>query len=571
MKEKFLVLFLLVLFIACKQKMEPTQASHVHIRSIKDVETLNPVVASGKEASSIISLIYQPLLSIDLGSNEIKPILANQLPEVIIEDSVSHFHYTLRPEATWPDGSPITAYDVFFTLKVANAPHIQNERRKMALSFIHDVTIDSSSAKKITFHCEGYVDEMDIMTGGFPILPAYVYDPKGVLDAYELQELKNRGASADPVLRDFAAHFNSLAGSRAPEAYIGSGGYAIAEWVTDQRIALKRKPEWWAKDLGLLSITANPNTITFQIIPDNAAAVLSLRNKQLDVMLDIPEHEFRKLNQDSLFIEDYALFSPATYTVNYFGVNARLPKFKGKKTRKALAHLVDWENIQLAIGQNTSSRAVGFISPQDKQNYNSNIKPYAYDPDLAKTLLIEDGWRLEKDRWYKTIDGKKEQLAFSIQYRAGNFNYENIALIFKQSARNIGIEVMLRPVESGILSHNLRNHNFDLFIRALVGNPFSFNFMPILHTTSARINGMNYTAFGSLESDRIIEGIINSSDKQQQSVLIKDLQEILSDEANMLFLYFNEQKMAVHRRFDNLKISGLYPHFDVSAFVLKED
>src|SRR5690606_40802289 len=128
--EKNQGIFLLLLFIAYKKKMEPTQASHVHIRSIKDVETLNPVVASGKEASSIISLIYQPLLSIDLGSNEIKPILANQLPKVIIEDSVSHFHYTLRPEATWPDGSPITAYDVFFTLKVANAPHIQNERRK---------------------------------------------------------------------------------------------------------------------------------------------------------------------------------------------------------------------------------------------------------------------------------------------------------------------------------------------------------------------------------------------------------------------------------------------------------
>lgn len=570
MKEKVLVLFMLVLLAGC-QKAEPTRGNHVYVRSIKDVETLNPISSSGKEASSIIALIYQSLLNIDLGSHAIEPILAAELPEVVVEDSITHIHYTLRPEVKWPDGSPITAHDVLFTLKVANCPQIQNERRKIALSFIQDMTIESGSDRSFTFHCEGYVEEMDIMTGGFPILPAYVYDPKRVLDAYELQELKDMRTAEDPALQQFAAYFNSLAGSRAPEAYVGSGGYALMEWATDRRIVLKRKQDWWARDLDVPYITANPEMITFQVIPDNATAVLSLKNKQIDVMLDISAHEFKKMEQDSLFLESYNLFSLPTYTVNYIGVNGRLAKFRDKKTRKALAHLLDWENIMLAVGQNASSRATSFISPQDKQNYNSNIKPYVYDLDLARTLLHEDGWQFENDKWVKKIDGKEEQLAFSIQYRAGNFDYENVALIFKQSAEKIGIEVSLRPVESGILGHNLRNHNFDLFIRALVGNPFSFNFMPILHTTSGRINGMNYTAFGTEESDRLIEKVINAPNKQEQAEQIKVLQEILAEEANMLFLYFNEQKMAAHKRFENLKVSGLYPHFDVSAFVLDED
>lgn len=570
MKEKVLVFFLLVLWVSC-QRAEPIRGNHVSVRSIKDVETLNPITASGKEASSIIGLMYQPLLSIDLGSNAVEPILAAKLPEVVVQDSVSLFHYRLRPEATWPNGSPITAYDVLFTLKVANIPYIQNERRQIALSFIQDMTIDSSSVRKFTFHCEGYVDEMDIMTGGFPILPAYVYDPQGILQRYGLQELKNMRDEEDSVLQEFAAFFNSLSGSRAPEAYVGSGGYTLVEWVTDQRVVLKRKQEWWAKDLNLPFITANPEVITFQIIPDNAAAVLSLKNEQVDVMLDIPSHEFKKLEQDSLFKEAYELFSPSTYTVNYIGLNGRLPKFSGKRTRQALAHLIDMDNILLAVGQNASSRAASFISPQDNHNYNSKIAPYTYDPDLAKKLLFEDGWQLEKEQWVKTINGKKEHLAFTVQYRAGNFDYENIALIFKHSAGKIDIGVTLRPVESGILSHNLRNHDFDLFIRALVGNPFSFNFMPILHTQSGRINGMNYTAFGTMESDRLIEGIIRAPNKPDQAAQIKALQETLADEANLLFLYFNEQKMAIHKRFDNLKVSGLYPHFDVSALVLKED
>lgn len=570
MKEKVFVFFLFMLFVGCQQS-ELTRGNHVYIRSIKDVETLNPIAASGKEASAMVGLIFQPLLSIDLGSNAVEPVLAAQLPEVVVGDATAHLYYTIRPEATWPDGSPITAHDVLFTLKVANCPYIQNERRRMALSFIYDVTIDSSSARKFAFHCTGYVDEMDIMTGGFPVLPAYVYDPQGVLQAYDLSVLKQIGDEDDPVLKEFAADFNALSGSREPEAYVGSGGYALVEWATDQRIVLKRKQKWWAKDLDLPFVTANPEMITFQIIPDNAAAVLSLKNGQIDVMLDIPAHEFRKLEQDHAFLRNHDLFSPATYTVNYIGVNGRLPMFRSKKTRKALAHLLDWENVRLAIGQNASSRATSFIGPQDKRNHNSSIKSYVYDPDVAKKLLYEDGWQLENDKWVKTIAGKEEQLAFTVQYRAGNFDYENIALIFKQSASEIGIEVTLRPIESGILSHNLRNHNFDLFIRALVGNPFSFNFMPILHTHSAEVNGMNYTAFGTAESDRFIESIINAPNKSTQGEQIKALQEILADEANLLFLYFNEQKMAVHKRFDSLKVSSLYPHYDVSAFALKED
>src|SRR5699024_9282465 len=121
MKGKALVLFMLVLLAGC-QKEEPTRGNHVHVRSIKDVETLNSITSSGKEAYSIVALIYQPLLNIDLGSHSVEPILAAQLPVVVVEDSVTHIHYTLRPEAKWPDGSPITAYDVLFTLKVANCP-----------------------------------------------------------------------------------------------------------------------------------------------------------------------------------------------------------------------------------------------------------------------------------------------------------------------------------------------------------------------------------------------------------------------------------------------------------------
>ena len=274
--------------------------------------------------------------------------------------------------------------------------------------------------------------------------------------------------------------------------------------------------------------------------------------------------------QDSTFLKHYNLFSPYTYTVNYLGINSRLPKFHSKKTRQALAYLLHVPGIIKAIGQTPASRANSLISPYDKKNYNTEIEPFAFDPAKAKALLKEDGWDFENGAWYKTINGQKEKLSGSIQYKAGQYDYENAALIFKQEAEKAGIPVEIIPVESNILTANLKQHNFELYIRGLVGNPFAFNFTPILHTESGGINGMNYTAFGTEESDRLISEIISTKDKAKQAEKIKAFQEILHDEATLLFMYFDEQKIAIHKRFKNLKISGLYPNYDVSAFELKD-
>lgn len=570
MKLQGLMLCLIIILLGCI-KVEDKEKNQVQVRGIKDFETLNPITSRGKEATAVIGLIYQSLLTIDPTANQIQPVLAEKLPEIEINDSLSVFHYALREESQWPNGEPITAHDVLFTLKVSTCPFIQNERKRISLAFINDMAIDSISNRKFTFECEGYVEDMTIMTGGFPILPEYKYDPKGLLRSYALKEIKSATFENDRRLREFAANFAALAASHDPDAYIGSGGYKLVSWKTDQFIILEKKEKWWAETLDLPYMVANPQKITFQIIPDGAAAVLALKNRQLDVMRDIPVNDYKTLEKDSSFSSAYHLFSPFTYAVNYIGINARLPKFNGKNTRKALAHLIDWSSIAAVIGQSPSSRASSLISPYDTLNYNEDIQPYSYDPETAIHLLTADGWYLENERWYRMLKEKKERLSLQLQYRAGNYNYENIALIFKQAAGDIGIQVEVMPVESSILSNNLKSHNFELYLRALEGNPFAFNFMPILHTESAVRNGMNYTAFGHKESDRLIEGIIGAKDKEQQAAQIKAFQEMLAEEANLIFLYFNEQKIAVHKRFENLQISGLYPNYEVNAFLLKEE
>lgn len=568
----FSTAILVLLFLGCEQK-KVQENNHVVVRAIKDVETLNPITYGGMVESRIIfELIYQSLLTIDLQDSEVKPLLAASLPEIKIQDSISCFAYEIRNEAIWPNGSPVTAADVLFTLKLVNCPLINNDSPRMNLDFIMDFISDSTSSTKFVLVCNGYVEDMNIMTGGFSILPEYKYDPNRLLSKFELDRFKKEfeKLKVQPDIQKFAEGFNTLSASHEPEDYVGSGGYALKSWETDRFITLKKKEGWWSDPLNIPHMTANPDQISYQIIPDDASATLALKNGQLDVMVDIPIKEFQKLSLDSSFTKHYNLFSPFTFAANYIGINGRSPKFQGKKTRQALAHLIDVEGLIRSIGQSPSSRANSLISPNDKKNHNATIKPFDFNPETAIELLKEDGWYFENNAWFKSISGRKEQLTASIQYKSGKSDYEIIALIFKQEAEKIGIPITINPLENSVFSNNLKQHNFDLYIRSLVGNPFAFNFTPILHTKSSLVNGMNYTAFGNAESDALVESIILESDKNIQALQIKELQEIMHEEANLVFLYFNEQKIAVHKRFTNLKISGFYPNYDVSAFKLKE-
>ena len=313
-------------------------------------------------------------------------------------------------------------------------------------------------------------------------------------------------------------------------------------------------------------LTANPTQIRFSIIPDNTTAVLALKNKQLDVFDNVPAQDFKQLQQNKKMAETYAFFNPSSYEFIYLGINTRLPQFQDKLTRQAIAHLIDIENSIKATQQNYAVATIGLIPPANKTFYNSAVKPYSYNPAKTQQLLQQAGWKQESDGWYKTLNGKKTKLQFKINYKAGNTTFEQLATIIQQAASQLNIPVTPEPLESTVLADNLKAHQSELFIRSMVGNPFVFNFNPIFHTNGAPVGGPNYTGFGTPESDKIIEELQAAPDDKTKANLLKQLQQIMHNESALIFLYFLQNRIAVNKQFDNLKISGIEPGYDVSAF-----
>lgn len=570
MRKISLLLPVLLLFLSfCSQPQQ--ELNEVKVRLAREPENLSPVNYAGSEALQIINLLFQSLLVVDLEEDKLKPALVTGMPEMVRQDSLTLFTYELREDAAWADGSPVTADDIAFTLKVLKAPLLNNEQVKPQVEFIHDIRLDKTNPRKFTFICSGYAPEMELLTGDFFILPSYLFDPEGLLKQLQVSDLSNGVSELEnnESLKAFAKRFNAI-NFKSDSTYLkGSGGYLLENYVPGQYIVLQRKQDWWGNDLDQSHLTASPKRISFHIIPDNTTALLALKNQQLDVLDNISAAEFDQLKADKAFTKDFALYTPDAYECTYVGLNSRLPEFSDKRTRQAIAQLLDVSSMIKASQQNYATPTASIIPPSIEEYYNTSLKAREFNKTKAEALLKAAGWAREQDGWYKSINGKKTRLSIEVIYRAGNTNFENAALVFQQSAAKAGIPVTLQSMEASLLSQKSKAHEFEMFFRSLNGNPFAFNFKGLLSTAAAEPGGPNYTGFGNQASDKLMDDINAAGSTQDKARLLKQLQAMLYEEATFIPLYYQKERIAINKRFGNAKISGLSPNYDVSAFTLK--
>lgn len=517
--------------------------------------------------------MYQSLLSVDLADDKLKPGLAADFPEVERTDSLTLLHYTLREEARWDNGSPVTAHDVVFTLKALQSPLVRNENLRPQLAFITDVRLHADSPLRFTFVCRGYTPEMQLLSGDFFILPAYVLDPEGAFSTLTLPEVAQTHTTQEvpaPV-GAVVKRLNSLGSPHSLNLLAGSAGYTLTNWRSGQFLVLSRKADWWGNQAQQTAqyLTANPEQLNFQIIPDNTTALLALKNGQLDVLDNIPVHEFEQLRRDEDFLKNYTLHTPQGYDLIYAGLNTRMPKLRDKRTRQAIAYLLDAHTMIKVTQQDYAIPTVGPVPPKMSQYYNTSVQPYTFDPNKATTLLQKAGWQRDEKGWHRTDGGQRMDLALSLLYRAGNTMYEQMALILKQNAGKVGIPVTLQGLEGQVYTQKIDARDFDIHLRGISGNPFVFNFKPLFHTDFATSGGYNATGFGTPESDSLLDQINNTEQEADKIAYIKRLQEILHEEAAFLPIFFRIEKTAIHQRFTNTKVSGLRPYYDLSAFMLK--
>ena len=558
-----LALLALLLVFSCKTDQH-THWKHndntVRVRLSAGIQALNPYLARSAWVRVVTELIFQYPMDFDPETLEMAPQLLKAPPIVTdIADGEfaggQSFAFEILDEAVWDDGQPVTGHDYEFSVKILFNPKLPLQAYANYFEFVKDIKVDAANPKKFTVVADRkYILNYGVVSN-VTMLPQHLYDPEGWLKDFTFQDLSDPAKAAtfadDERLQKFAEAFLSPKYGR--EIVSGSGPYKVSEWVDDQRIVLTKKEKWWGDKLAgkYTMLTARPDTIIFLPIPDQTAAITTLKSEDFDVGFELETTQFLELRQDSFLQNTYNFYTPPRFAFFYTAMQNRNPKLADKKVRQALARLIDMDAIIQDHYNGMGERIIGPFLP-DKPYYHKGLKPIPLDLDKARQLLAEAGWQDSNGNGIldKTIDGQLTEMKLEYLYTPGIVFQETFTEIFKNNAKKVGIEVERVPVESNVMGQRMRNGEYELAGRGASALPIPDDPKQLFHTDSAQPGGSNYSRFGNAETDALIEEIRQTTDEAKRNDLYRKFQEIIYDEHAMIFQFAPLDRVVVHKRFE---------------------
>ncbi|MDB5267076.1 MAG: hypothetical protein JWP58_116 [Hymenobacter sp.] len=557
---------------SCSSPSKPQAVdAPVRIRWAKDPESLDPFAQPNQNAVEAQGLMTGSLLAVNPETRKFEPFLAEALPLVSYSgDSLTLLSYRLKPAATWDSGQPITAADVAFTLKLIFCKGVPNEGFQLQEAFIRDIQSDPHDARRFTLVCKGKAPDYAQASGDFPVVPEASLDPEGRLRKYSLAEFQgwaraSRRTELAQVQQLIAARYTAPRPAPHPQQLGGCGPYSLTEWNRDRQVVFTRKKNWWGdKAGGSILFQAKPSRLEYIIIPDESSASLALRGGQLDVFPNVPARVFERLKNSAAAQQKLSFYTSPTYEVMTAGFNTSRPALHDAATRQALSRLFDAEQLRQASQLGKGFRTVGLISPQEKGKYNDSLHLIPYSPSAAAELLTKAGWRRGPAGWHRQL-GKSpsQQLSLQVRYRGSDTNYELVALQFASAAKGLGIPVTLMPTESGVLRGLLQTGDFDMYVQSIKGNPFLFNFLPILGTQG--IGEANLTRFASPAADQLMQQVAAAESPAGRDILLRRFQALMQQQMPLVPLYFVANRVITGKNVAGVNVMSLKPGYLAST------
>ena len=310
---------------------------------------------------------------------------------------------------------------------------------------------------------------------------------------------------------------------------VGTGPFVFEEWVQDQRVTLKKNPEYWGKD-------EDGNQLPYLdgwelvVIPDGTVAWEEFKKGNIDIMRDVPDNlvsDARSLLGDKMLDGP----QPGTY---YFGFNMQKEPFKSNKAlRHALNYAVDRERINDLVLEGLWFPAKGILPPS-MPGYNPNLESYSYDPEKAKELLTEAGF---PDGFETTL-----QVNQNVRHRA-------IAEAVQAQVAELGIKLNVQIVDWGVHLDTLDRGEYDGMYRMgwVVDYLDPDNFLYVnLHSSNFGAKG-NYSFYSNPEADKLMEEGRTETDPAKRVEIYQKAEQTIVDDAPWLFLFYYYNNMATQK------------------------
>ena len=495
----------------------------IRLAALGTFDSLNPFILKGNAAAGS-GLIYDNLLtgSLDEPFTEYGLLVES----IDMPADRSWVEFTLREEARWHDGRPVTVEDVIWTTET-----LTTKGHPFYRHYYADIAgVSQTGPRTVKFTFGDTVNrELPLIVGQIDVLPKHYWEGRDF-----------ESTTLDPPL--------------------GSGPYRIAAVEPGRSITLERVPDYWGRDLAVNRGQNNIDVIRYDYYRDATVAVEAFKagefdfrsennSKEWGTAYDIPDVASGRMIKELI---DHEI--PTGMQAFWF--NTRRTKFADRQVRHALAHAFDfeWSNANLFYGQytrtksffsNTELASSGLPRGQEleileryRDRVPAEVFTSAYEPPstdgsgnirrnlrTARKMLQEAGWVIRDGTLTQAETGEAMEIEFLLVAPA----FERIVGPVVKNMERLGIAARIRLVDPAQYQNRIDGFDFDIVVSTRGQSLSPGNEQRNYWTTaSADIRGSgNLAAVRNPVVDELVDLLIQAPDRATLVATTRALDRVL--------------------------------------------
>jgi peptide/nickel transport system substrate-binding protein len=498
---------------------------------VGDFNRLNPVLDYTNPVDQDVNrLIFSSLLRFDD-----RGLPVNDLIESMgISQSGQNYNISLRQDAVWHDGKPLTSADIIFTIDLLRSEELPIPEDIRSLW--QDVEAEAMDEHTLQFRLpEPYAPFLDYLT--FGILPEHLLgeiSPEEIIDSeFNLQPIGSGPYKFDRFEVE-GDQISSVVLSNFEDYYLGSP--FIEQFI----------------------FKYYPDTIT-AIEAYKAGEVLGIGHVTNDILKAALAEPNLNLHSGQV-----PLLSIIFLNLD----NQQVPFFQDPEIRRALMMGIDRNRIITQLNDGQATLAHGPIFPGSWAYYDG-VEKIEYDPESAVNILRAAGYIIPASGNQVRTNEEGQALTFDLVYPQNDKN-DQLAAAIASDWEVLGIEANLQPVEPDLLlSDHLDPRDYQAALvdinlsRSPDPDPYPF------WDQAQIIGGQNYSQWDDRQASEYLEEARIQLDRGERIRLYNNFQVLFASELPALPLFYPIYNYGIDQRVNGVTMGSLYRPSDRFADVTK--
>jgi oligopeptide transport system substrate-binding protein len=480
------------------------------LNAMSEPPDLDPALATDTTSGWIMDHIFEGLYTKDKDG---KPVLGTA-KDVQVSDDGKTYTFTLRDDAKWSDGTPVTAGDFEYAWK-----RVLNPDTGSSFAFYLYYLKGAEEYNK----GNGSAEEVGVTAKDDQTLVVELNAPLGYFN--ELLTMW----TFYPVKQELAEENKNWAADA--EGYVSNGPFKFTSWKHDSEAVAEKNENYWDSEAVSLE------KITWKMVNDATTYYQMYKTGELDLIQTLPTDALAQEKENKEYQE-----------VPYFGTymymfNVEKEPFTNAKVRRAFAMAINREAISENITKAGETPAFAFVPPgvetPDGDFREAGGAYFDENADEAKKLLEEgmkeEGWTTlpEVTLLYNTAENHKK-IGEAVQ---------------EMVKKNLGVDIKLANQEWKTYLDTTKQHNFQMARMGWIGvllDPV------VILDYYLGDSPNNRTQWVNEEYDSLIAQAKVEQDEAKRYQLLHDAEKILMEEMPFMPVYHYTNTYLTSHKFEGV-------------------